>query len=133
MKKFKINFDKENGYLSFEYQGGTLMHCTLTDGGKGIEFVEPGDMTSARELREMEFEVKDDEKLVILSCGLVVIDKNMLVIGKIDVDESEDKIQLNAVVPSCLILGIQALSMNWDPSLMKELGTTPFGDVRIYE
>ena len=32
MKKFKINLDKENGRLSFEYQGSTLMHCTLTDG-----------------------------------------------------------------------------------------------------
>lgn len=128
MKKFKINFDKESGRLSFEYQRGTLMHCTLTDGGKGIEFV---DMKFAKELEEKEFEVKSEEQLMICSSGL--IDKNMLVIGTFNVDESEDKIQLNSVVPLCLIIGIQALSMTWDPSLMKELGTTPVGDLRIYE
>ena len=130
MKTFKININKETECLSLVYQNGTIMSCK-TDGSKDMAILGK-DGLPIREFVENESEVKDSEKLVTY-CGEVGgID--VLVVGAITVETNED---LNWLLKSCtplyFISGIQAADMHWDPSLVEELRSIPFGDVRLYE
>lgn len=125
MKTLKINFSKENNYMSIMYQTQTLMGCVVT--GRNVitvsNFNDKDDNVFLGHAEGKEIKVEDDETLVIQQSNL---GRNLIIVGTIREKEG------NKFTKLYHITGISTSYMSWNPEGLTKIETLSSGIQQVY-